>query len=313
MDGSFEAYRHCDLCPRRCGVDRTAGQTGFCGETDRLRVAAGVAHFGEEPPISGTRGSGTMFLSGCGTGCCFCQNWQISHEHAGRELSAGEWLADAERLIAAGVHNLNFVTPDHFWPHIERLCAELRARGHALPFVFNSSGYHLSDRIPAYARSVDIFLPDFKFADAALARRVMGDADYPRLALEALRVMVAEKGFLDPCGADAREPARRGVLVRHLVLPGEAENSVAALRLLRGEFGKFLPLSVMSQYRPIPACAGDGAFGRRLTRPEYDRVLSAVAEAGFEQVFIQERGGDDEFTPDFNRADPFPGNARGNL
>ncbi len=310
MDTSLDAYRHCELCPRRCGVDRAAGHAGICGETARLRVAACVAHFGEEPPISGTRGSGTIFLTGCGTGCCFCQNWQISHESQGRELELEDLLAEAERLIAGGVHNLNFVTPDHFWPHLERLCAELRARGRTLPIVFNSSGYHRPERVAVYARHVDIFLPDFKFAEPDLARRMMGDADYPRLALASLRAMVEARGFLEPFDRDGVAPARQGVLVRHLVLPGAVDNSLSALRLLRAEFGRHLPLSVMSQYRPIPACAAQGALGRRLARTEYERVLAAVDEAGFDQVFIQELGGDDAFTPDFNDADPFPGNRK---
>ncbi len=304
----LEPYRECRLCPRDCGVDRTAGQTGRCGETAVLRVASIGPHFGEEPSFTGTRGSGTVFVTGCSSGCFFCQNWQISVEEHGGEISADALFARVSAMVRDGVHNVNFVTPDHVWPHMEDLCARLREDGVAVPFLFNGSGYHRLSMIPAYVRWIDIFLPDFKFADPALARRCMGDARYPAIALDAIRAMVAARGFLEPWDPSGTRTAERGVLVRHLVLPGETANSLEALRTLRREFGRHLPLSVMSQFRPNPPCFARGDLARPLRQEEYDEVLACVADLGFDQVYLQDLAEDDAFSPDFLRARPFRGN-----
>jgi putative pyruvate formate lyase activating enzyme len=302
-------FAACRLCPRDCGVDRRI-RPGLCGESDVCRLAAAVAHFGEEPPISGSKGSGTLFFSGCSCHCFFCQNEQISTSREGRAVSADELGQAAARLIAAGVHNLNFVTPDHVWPHIEALCARLRAGGATLPFVFNGSGYHRADRIETYAARMEIFLPDFKFADPLLADECMADRRYPDLAIEAIRRMVEARGFLEPFDPEGKHPAREGVLVRHLVLPDEEANSLAALRRLREEFGRWLPLSVMSQFRPMPACHARGRMTRTVSPESYARVCDEVAALGFEQVFIQPQAADDAFLPDFRREEPFEGNGR---
>lgn len=309
--GAMDAarYRDCRLCPRECGVDRLGGQAGRCGETAELRIASIGAHFGEEPPISGTRGSGTVFFSGCSSGCFFCQNWQISLEHDGEALSTDEVERRVRRLVSAHrVHNLNFVTPDHFWPHVADLCRRLRASGMGIPFLFNSSGYQRPDMVAEYAASMDIFLPDFKFSEPELARICMGDAAYPRLALEALRRMVEWRGFLEPWDPSGAQPAERGVLVRHLVLPGQVANSLGVLELLRREFGRHLPLSLMSQFHPTPRCAAAGLLGRRVSAEEYAEVVDRAGELGFDQVLIQESPDGQAFFPDFRRRRPFAGN-----
>lgn len=310
MNAHDKLYAPCRLCPRDCGVDRAAGVRGFCGETAECRVASHGPHFGEEPSFSGTRGSGTIFFSGCSSRCFFCQNYQISNENAGRVVSPDELLAIGRELARSGAHNLNFVTPDHFWPHVARLCEALRREGVALPFLFNSSGYQRGDMIPRYAEWMDIFMPDFKFADGALAELCMGDARYPEIALRAISAMVESKGFLDPWDPTGARPAQRGVLVRHLILPDHVENTLAALRLLRREFGRLLPLSVMSQFHPVPACRERGELTRRIAAAEHERVREAVLELGFEHVYMQEHGDAVEFLPDFNKSEPFEGNAR---
>ena len=304
------AYRECRLCPRNCGVDRVAGKKGWCGETADCRVSFAGPHFGEEPSFSGTRGSGTIFFSGCSCGCFFCQNYQISLEHQGRSVSVDDLERMAQELIDAGVHNLNFVTADHFWPHVAEICRRLRARGDRTPFLYNCSGYQCPERVGALAAWMDIFLPDFKYAESALAAECMREALYPQTALGAIRRMVAEKGFLEPWDPSGAVTARRGVLVRHLVLPGQVENSRAALRLLHAEFGPDLPLAVMSQFRPTPACLGRGAFMRQVSAAEYEQVCGLVEELGFARVYIQLECGDDDFLPDFSREKPFRGNAR---
>jgi putative pyruvate formate lyase activating enzyme len=298
----------CALCPRECGVDRERGELGLCGESARCRVASIGLHFGEEPPLSGTRGSGTFFFSGCSSGCLFCQNAQISLEHTGRVIDAEALQSEARALIARGAHNLNFVTPDHFYPHVEALCRLLRAAGETLPFVFNSSGYHRPDDIPRYAECMDIFLPDFKFADPDLARACMGDARYPDLALASIVRMASERGFLTPWDPTGERPAQEGLLVRHLVLPGQAQNSLDVLSALHRELGPRLPVSIMSQYHPMPRCRERGFLDRAVSSAEYEEVCRAAEELGFAHAFIQQGPADTAFLPDFEREEPFSGN-----
>jgi putative pyruvate formate lyase activating enzyme len=289
-------------------VDRLAGRRGVCGETAVCRVASATAHFGEEPSFTGTRGSGTIFFTGCSSRCFFCQNFQISTGGQGRELTADQLLETAESLIARGVHNLNFVSPDHFWPHVQWVGRRLREKGETLPFLFNTSGYQAPALVPEYAGLIDIFLPDFKFADAGLAKVCMRDERYPEIALQAIREMVARKGFLRPWDPEGRETAREGVLVRHLVLPGCVENSLEAIRTLHREFGPDLPLSIMSQFKPVPGCREKGQLERGVTDEEYEQVTDLVAELGFERAYVQPGAGDDDFLPDFDEDEPFEGN-----
>ena len=228
----------------------------------------------------------------------------------GDEWTSTNLLNRARELIRQGVHNLNFVTPDHFWPHVEDLCRTLRAEGVSIPFLFNSSGYQRPDLVRRYAECMDIFLPDFKFLDASLAELCMGDPAYGDIALKALREMVAYKGFLEPFDETGVATAQQGVLVRHLVLPGQAGDSCAILKTLAREFGPKLPLSIMSQYCPVPACEARGLMNRRLAHEEYQQVVDCVERLGFEQVYIQDDLGDDQFLPDFSEQEPFEGNRR---
>ena len=301
-------YRNCMLCPRMCGANRTDGETGVCGETAACRVASTVPHHGEEPSFSGSRGSGTVFFAGCSCQCFFCQNDQVSHRHLGTDYEVRELLAALRTLIERGVHNLNFVTPTHFWPHVRRACEQLRREGTTLPFLYNTSGYERPGLIPEVAEQMDVFMPDMKFASAELADACTSAPDYPETAMAALAEMVKAKGFLEPWDPTGNRPARTGVLVRHLVLPGEVENTLAVLRRLRHEFGRMLPLSVMSQFRPMPACRSRGLLERPVTAAEYGQVTAAIRELDFQQVYIQPHHGDDNYLPDFTRDEPFRGN-----
>ena len=304
-------YKNCQLCPRDCKVDRTKGPLGFCGEGAECRVTFIGPHFGEEPSFTGTRGSGTIFVSGCSSQCFFCQNYQISIQHDGRTITSEELLSEVRALLLKGVHNLNFVTPDHFWPHIQLLCRALREEGTKAPRIFNCSGYQRPDRVKTYAEEMDIFLPDFKFAEPELAKMCMGDARYPEIALEALRAMVESKGFLEPWDTTGARTAGRGVLVRHLVLPGYVGNSLKVLKLLHREFGPGLPLSIMSQFRPVPGCFQKKKLQQALSPKEYEQVLALVEDLGFEKVYTQELREGAEFLPDFkDPTDPFPGNRK---
>ena len=306
----YPEYDSCLLCPRQCGVNRNQGQKGFCGETAECHIAAITPHFGEEPCLTGRHGSGTVFFSGCSCGCFFCQNYQISSQHLGDPMDI-DAICDAIRAMAAkGIHNVNFVTPDHWWPHVRAIAEQLRRDGLDLPFVWNSSGYSRPEMLAKQCELIDIFLPDFKFAIPELARRCMGRADYPEIALRGLETLVEHVGFLRPWDEDGDITASRGVLVRHLVLPGELDNSLELLKLLHDHFGPRLPISIMSQFLPTDECQRRGQFQRQVTREEYDTVCQAINSYGFRHVFIQPEGGADDFMPDFTRPQPFKGNER---
>jgi putative pyruvate formate lyase activating enzyme len=316
-------YKACELCPRRCGVDRTSGQVGFCGEGSRLRIAIIEAHMGEEPPISGKNGSGTVFFSGCSLRCLFCQNYQISREGLGREWALSEI---ADRLVAlhdqGGIHNVNFVTPDHFLPHTVAVARHLGEHGTRIPTVYNLSGYQRVESLRLIEPVADIYLPDFKYADAALAQSLSQCADYAAVALDALCEMVRQKGLLDTFVANDEEgvvavgflPAREGVLVRHLILPGHIENSLRVLNMLFLEFGRDLPISLMSQYVPVRKFPVGSPLNRQVTRDEFQAVFQHARELGFRNLFIQypdELIRDvQQFLPDFGAVNPFRGNVR---
>ena len=284
---------------------------GFCGETDQLRVAYVGPHFGEEPPISGERGSGTVFFSGCSLKCSFCQNFQISRDHMGKYMGLDELQKEIRKMIQRyGVHNINFVTPDHFFPHLFSLVTLLRGKGLDLPVVYNLSGFQSVEVLKIAEEFVDIYLPDFKYSDATLAGRLSKCPDYPEKALEAIAEMVRQKGLLDSCSKGAG-PARKGVLVRHLILPGKVENSVNALTTLFLEFGPRLPLSLMSQYYPV-VHQKDPDLNRSITTEEFYKVYSHADDLGFENLFVQfpeEKHRTfphaSTFLPDFRRPEPF--------
>ncbi len=306
---NFDTYKNCRLCPRDCQVDRSGGKCGFCGETAALRISHIGPHFGEEPSFTGKFGSGTIFFSGCSSQCFFCQNFQISIQHEGREFTSEAFLSAVKKLIKQDVHNLNFVTPDHFWPHIKNLCIALRQEGIAIPTLFNCSGYQKPGMVDEYAEFMDMFLPDFKFADPELARMCMADDRYPKFAIESIRQMVKLRGFLEPWDPAGEVAARQGVLVRHLVLPGYVENSLRGIRVLHREFGSGIPLSVMSQFQPMPECCNRKILDRKLTAQEYEQVLELVVKLGFERVYTQELVEKTAFLPNFHDpADPFSGN-----
>jgi putative pyruvate formate lyase activating enzyme len=308
-------YKNCRLCPRACGVNRLVtgkrGRSGFCGETYQLRVGYVGPHFGEEPPITGKRGSGGVFFSGCSLKCSYCQNHQISHYGLGRIMSLEKLFEKVEHMIQKDrVHNINFVTPDHFFPHVFDLVALLRKEGLDLPIVCNLSGYQTLETLKAAADYTNIYLPDFKYSDSSLAGRLSKCPDYPGVALEAIEEMIKQKGFLDK-GLNGAGLAQRGVLVRHLILPGKLENSIKALTSLFVEFGRGLPLSLMSQYHPT-VCQKDENLNRFVLKDEFERVYSHAMELGFEYLFVQfpdkdpgQRPKRSSFFPDFREPDPF--------
>lgn len=291
----------CDLCPRRCRVDRRAGERGFCGVGSAALLAAAVPHAGEEPPISGTRGAGTIFLGGCNLGCVFCQNRQISRPSVAlREVSDAELAEAILGLARAGCHNIEFVTPSHVTPQILAALARARSAGLDLPVVWNTGGYDALDVLRELEGVVDVYLPDLKYADTRDAQDLCGAPDYWDVARAAVREMVRQCGALERDGAGI---ARRGVIVRHLVLPNNLGGSEAVLSFVAGLTPR-PPLALMAQFYPIPEC--DHPLLQRPVFPaEYERVLEQLTQLGLEDGWVQDPAAESHYRPDFARSDPF--------
>ncbi len=288
------SYEHCTLCPRRCGVDRTKGGRGFCGMPDKLYAARASAHYWEEPVISGSFGSGAIFFSGCTLRCAFCQNYTISDEHFGRELTPQALRAAMERLIDEGVQNINLVTPTHFLPSIlPALEPKL-----PVPVVYNCGGYESVETLRRLEGKIDVYLPDFKYSDNALAKRLSAAPDYYETAAAAILEMYRQVGR--PVIED--EQMTRGVLLRHLVLPGFVDNSLGVLDWIAENFrsGDIL-VSLMSQYVPMGKARAMPPLDRRITETEYDAVLSYMELLGIEDGFTQDfSAATSDYTPEFD-------------
>ena len=284
----------CSLCPRRCGALRTGTEGGgFCGMPALPVVARAALHFWEEPCISGTRGSGTVFFSGCNLGCVFCQNGSISHGRFGRPVTIPRLREIFQELIAQGAHNINLVTPTHFAPAIrEALEAPL-----AVPVVWNSGGYELPEALRTLEGKVQIYLPDLKYADGALAARYSGAADYFETATAAIQEMFRQVGR---CVWDADGMLQRGVIIRHLLLPGALENTKAVLDWIAGTFpaGSVL-VSLMSQY--TPQAGAEGLLRRKVTGAESRAARAYMENLGLTAGYYQDSSSArEEYTPPFD-------------
>ena len=299
-----EQLNRCECCPRRCGVNRLAGKTGFCKVAGDILLSHAGLHFGEEPPISGTRGSGTVFFAGCNLRCLFCQNWQISQEFEGSKvwkLSGAELADEMLRLQAEGAHNINFVSPSHMIFQMAAAIQAAREKGLTVPVVYNSNGYDSVAALRQIRGLVDIYLPDIKYMDNALSRNFSAADDYADVIPGVLREMLDQVGLLE---LDDDGVAVRGLLVRHLVLPGRLENSKACLRFL-AELSPEISVSIMSQYSPQYKACGIPELNRSLTAEEYDEITDCALELGLENAFIQTLESQKTYLPDFDRAAPF--------
>ena len=308
MDLSMAAYERCELCPRRCGARRASGKAGICGATSTLRVARSALHFWEEPPISGERGSGTIFFTGCPLRCVFCQNHEISQEGFGLEVTTERLSQMMLELEGQGALNINLVTPLHYAPHIVEAVKMARADGLAIPIVCNTSGYELPEVVAALDGVVDVWLTDFKYASSELAARLSAAPDYPQRAeeslLEMLRLLRKAGGRAADADGEDGLPGRmtRGIIVRHLVLPGEVADSCAVLDKVWEMCGNEVDLSVMNQYTPNETCKRRGGnLSRPLSEEEYEAVLDHADELGFERMWWQQGGTVSEsFVPAFD-------------
>ncbi len=288
---AHERLAACDLCPRVCGVNRLAGQVGYCRAGAAMRVASHNVHHWEEPPISGTRGSGTIFFSYCTARCQFCQNYPISQFGVGRDVSPHQLAGMMLNLQRQGCHNINLVTPSHYAAQIVEATAVAARQGLCIPLLWNTNGYDRVETLRLLEGVVDIYLPDSKYTDDTVAFRLSGLRGYVatnRAALTEMRRQVGGDLLLDDGGI-----ALRGMIVRHLVLPNGLSQTPEVLRWIAESLGTNTWISLMSQYFPTHKTLGDAMLGRRLTAGEYDAARAALDALGLEQGWCQELDEDD--------------------
>lgn len=288
----------CTLCPRECGAHRELGERGFCGANGTLRVARAALHFWEEPCISGEEGSGTVFFSGCCLKCVFCQNYEISSENAGKEITVSRLAEIFLELQEKGANNVNLVTPTHYVPQIIEALDRAKGEGLSLPVVYNTSGYEKVETLRMLEGMVDVWLPDFKYKSSDYARRYSGAADYFPTACAALEEMVRQAG--EPV-FNEKGIMTRGVIVRHLMLPGLAGDTKAVLRYLYERYGDSIYISIMNQYTPLPRASAFPGLDRKLTDEEYQEAVDYAISLGVENGFIQEgETAEESFIPPFD-------------
>lgn len=295
---NMNKYENCLLCPRKCGINRRTGQTGVCGVSSEIKVARAALHYWEEPCISGKKGSGAVFFSGCSLHCVFCQNREISDGKAGKVISK-ERLSDIfMELAVKGANNINLVTPGQYIPDIVWAVNDAKSRGMKLPIIYNTSGYENVTELKLLEGIVDVYLPDFKYMDSTLSARYSRAKDYPSVAKQALSEMVRQQP--DVVIDDATGLIQKGVIVRQLLLPGHVNDAKAVLKYLYDTYHDHVYISMMSQFTPI-ALKDYPEINRTVTRREYERLVDYALKIGITNAFIQE--GDvakDSFIPAFD-------------
>lgn len=306
-----QSYSNCELCPRKCGVDRTAGKLGICGASSVMQISRIGLHEWEEPPICGKSGSGAVFFSGCSLGCAYCQNAKISRKCIGRAYTPDELAhacVDLQKQCAA---NINMVSPTHFSLSIVESIKAARNLGLTIPVIWNTSGYERVDTIDALEGSVDIYLTDMKYSSSDLAFDMSQAADYPDIALKALYAMVEQTGPVHFDVNGTGNEMRSGVIVRHMVIPGHVDDSKAVITRVHEMFGNDVRLSIMSQYTPVIVEAKDlhsvaclkkyPELSRKLTNREYEDVLDFADSIGVQDYFWQQgEAASESFIPEFN-------------
>lgn len=295
---NMNKYENCLLCPRKCGINRRTGQTGVCGVSSEIKVARAALHYWEEPCISGKRGSGAVFFSGCSLHCVFCQNREISDGKEGKVISKDRLSDIFMELEGKGANNINLVTPGQYIPDIVWAVNDAKSRGMKLPIIYNTSGYENVTELKLLEGIVDVYLPDFKYMDSTLSARYSRAKDYPSVAKQALSEMVRQQP--DVVIDDATGLIQKGVIVRQLLLPGHVNDAKAVLKYLYDTYHDHVYISMMSQFTPI-ALKDYPEINRTVTRREYERLVDYALEIGITNAFIQE--GDvakDSFIPAFD-------------
>jgi len=284
-EAAREMLRACHVCPRRCGVNRLEGETGFCLTPEVVSVASYSDHHGEEPCLSGTRGSGNIFFTSCNLRCVFCQNFPISHLQVGRPVTTRRLAEMMLELEARGVHNINFVTPSHVVPQVLEALALATERGLRIPLVYNTSGYDSLDSLRLLDGVVDIYLPDAKYASNENALKYSKVADYVEANRAALKEMWRQVG---PVAMDGNGLARRGMILRHLVLPSDIAGTREVLKFIAREISPKVALSLMNQYFPANQAHSLPELNRKLTAEEYRAAVKSLSDLGMEEGYVQE-------------------------
>ncbi len=302
MNDIFELYENCRLCPRKCEKNRNAGEVGYCGMTAELKIARAALHFWEEPCISGEKGSGTVFFSGCSLRCVYCQNYNIACGSAGKVIST-QRLADIFlELQEKGANNINLVTGTHYVPHIIKALDAAKKNGLTIGIVYNTSGYETIENIKRLDGYIDVYLPDFKYANSDAAKKYSNAESYREVSLTAIEEMVRQTG---KCSFFDNGIIKKGTIVRHLVLPGNIKNSKAAIKCLHDMFGDNIYISIMKQYTPMKHII-DGSdkykeLKRRVLDGEYSCVVDYAGKLGVVNGFVQYGDNADEsFIPEFD-------------
>lgn len=287
----------CTICPRNCGIDRRT-ELGFCKTTDKLLVARASLHLWEEPCISGKYGSGTIFFSGCNIGCVFCQNHKISRAQIGKEITQDELVKIFYNLKDKGAHNINLVTPTHFALNIAKAIKKAKESGFDLPFVYNSGGYENVSTLKKLDGLIDIFMPDFKYFSCDISKKYSSAENYAQVAKKSLSEMVMQAG---DCVFDENGIMQKGVIVRHMMLPGFLSDSKKILKYLHSTYGDKIFLSIMSQFTPTENLKEYPEINRKVTKREYDKLLDYALELGIKNAFIQdEDAASESFIPNFD-------------
>lgn len=296
---------HCRCCPRQCGANRLAGELGYCRLDAGWNVSSVCLHRGEEPAVSGPTGICNLFFAHCNLQCRFCQNHQISRNQGlAPDCQRPERIiSQTEALLDQGSHAVGFVSPSQVLPQMEAIILTLRLRGRNPVFVFNTNAYDRAENLARLEGLVDVYLPDLKYADARLAAEWSDAPDYPETARRALREMFRQKGA--DLVVDGQGRVRSGLIIRHLVLPGQLENTRQCLRFLARELSPAVHVSLMSQYTPTPAVSGHPDLGRTLRPEEYESIVEEMDRLGMENGWIQELSSAHHYQPDFDREHPF--------
>ena len=291
----------CDLCPRKCLVDRKKGEKGICGQTENLKVARAALHFWEEPCISGDAGSGAVFFSGCPLHCVFCQNENIANGTVGKEISLERLVDIFLELQEKRANNINLVTPGHFVPQIVKALDQAKKEGLTLPVVYNTSSYETVDTIRMLDGYVDIYLPDFKYMSPVLSKKYSHAPDYAEVAKAAIAEMVRQTGKAVFVNGDEDNLILSGTIVRHLTLPGCMEDSMQILKYLHETYGDTIYISIMNQFTPLSNLEKYPELNRRITDEEYETLVDYAIDIGIENGFIQEGDtAEESFIPAFD-------------
>lgn len=282
----------CDLCPRGCRIERNEDSFGYCGVGELPRIARAALHFDEEPPISGTHGAGTIFFSGCNLRCVYCQNYDISAKIQGTVITPYQLSEEYRRLEAMGAENIEFVTPSHY---VNAILDSLKYYRPQLPLVWNSSGYDKVETLKKLDGIIDIYLPDFKYSDNALAKRLSNCGDYAETAVAAIGEMLRQQ----PENIIENGVMQRGVIIRHLVLPSHTKNSIGVLEIIKNEFGT-RTVSLMAQYMPAGKAEDHPDINRKLTKREYNKVFNKYIELDLDGFAQELDSSDEKYVPEWN-------------